>query len=167
MREPDRSERVYQGEVLGVTVEHWGGARREIVERADAVVIVATDAHGRLVLVRQPREAARAELVELPAGAIEGDDEPLETARRELCEETGLRGGSWRAGPIVYSTPGFCRERMHFFLADGLEEGEPDPDAGERIEVLRWSRREAAERLGSVEDAKTLAGMLLYLDGRM
>lgn len=166
MREPERSERLYEGDVLAVTVEHWDGAQREIVERADAVAIVATDAAGRLVLVRQLREAARRELVELPAGTIDGDESPLETAKRELREETGLRGGSWRAGPVVYATPGFCRERMHLFFADGVEEGPADPDSGERIEVLRWSGAEVEERLGEIEDAKTLAGMLLYLRER-
>lgn len=166
MREPERSERPYQGDVLAVTVEHWDGAKREIVERADAVAIVATDGGGRLVLVRQPREAARRELVELPAGTIDGDEHPLETAKRELREETGLHGGTWRAGPVVYTTPGFCRERMHLFVADGVEEGPAEPDSGERIEVVRWSVAEVEERLGEVEDAKTLAGMLLYLRER-
>jgi ADP-ribose pyrophosphatase len=166
VREPDRSERPYEGDVLAVTVEHWDGAKREIVERADAVAIVATDAEDRLVLVCQPREAARRELVELPAGAVEGHEGPLETARRELREETGLHGGVWRAGPAVYSTPGFCRERMHLFFAVGLEEGEADPNTGERIEVLRWDATEVEERLGEIEDAKTLAGMLLYLRER-
>ena len=166
MREPDRSERPYEGDVLAVTVEHWDGAKREIVERADSVAIVAADAEDRLVLVRQPREAARRALIELPAGTIDGGEEPLATARRELREETGLRGGRWRAGQAVYSTPGFCRERMHLFLADDLEEGEADPDSGERIDVLRWSAAEVEERLGEIEDAKTLAGMLLYLRER-
>ena len=166
MLEPDRSELGYEGDVLAVTVEHRGGAKREIVERADSVAIVAADAEDRLVLVRQPREAARRELVELPAGTIDGDEDPLTTARRELLEETGLRGGRWRAGPVVYSTPGFCRERMHLFLAEGTAEGEPDPDAGERIEIVRWPAAEVEQRLGEIEDAKTLAGMLLFLRER-
>jgi ADP-ribose pyrophosphatase len=163
VREPDRSERPYEGDVLAVTVEHWGDAKREIVERADSVAVVATDGEDRLVLVRQPREAARRELVELPAGTIDDDEDPLETAKRELREETGLTGGRWRRGPAVFSTPGFCRERMHLFLAEGLVEGDADPDSGERIEVLRWSAVEVEERLDEIEDAKTLAGMLLYL----
>ena len=166
MREPDRSERPYEGDVLAVTVEHWDGAKREIVERADSVSIVASDGEDRLVLVRQPREAARRELVELPAGTFDDGEGSLATAKRELREETGLHGGRWHTGPAVFSTPGFCRERIHLFLADGLDEGDADPDAGERIEVLRWGPAEVAERLEEVEDAKTLAGMLLYLRER-
>lgn len=166
MREPDRSERPYEGDVLAVTVEHWDGAKREIVERADSVAIVAVDADERLALVRQPREAARRRLIELPAGTMDEGEEPLATAKRELAEETGLHGGRWRRGPVVFATPGFCRERMHFFFADGLEEGDADPDAGEEIEVLRWPRDEAEQRLGEIEDAKTLAGILLFLRER-
>ena len=166
MREPERSERPYVGDVVAVTVEHWDGAKREIVERADAIAIVAVDSEDRLVLVRQPREAARRALVELPAGTIDDGEEPLTTARRELREETGLHGGRWRGGQAVYSTPGFCRERLHLFLADGLVEGDADPDSGERIDVLRWTTAEVEERLAEIEDAKTLAGMLLYLRER-
>ena len=166
MREPDQSERPYEGDVLAVTVEYRDGAKREIVERADSVAVVAIDREGRLVLVRQPREAAGRDLVELPAGTIDPDEDPLETARRELREETGLHGGRWRTGPAVFSTPGFCRERIHLFLADGLEEGGAAPDAGEEIAVLRWSPADVEERLAGIEDGKTLAGMLLYLRER-
>lgn len=163
MAEPDSAERVYEGRVLGVTVEQWPAGEREIVERADAVAIVAVDADGRLVLVRQPREAVRTHLIELPAGVSDEGEEPLATAKRELAEETGLRGGSWRAEPSFFSTPGYSRERVHLFFAEGLEEGEPNPDAGEEIEVVRWSAVEVEARLGELEDSKTLIGALLFL----
>jgi ADP-ribose pyrophosphatase len=164
--EPDSTERVYEGEVLGVTVERWGSAAREIVERRDAVAIVATDAQGRLVLVRQPREATRTTLVEIPAGVMDDGEEPLATAQRELAEETGLRGGRWEAGPRFYSTPGYSRERVHLFFATELEEGTASPDAGEEIEVLRWTREEVEARAGTLEDSKTLVGVLLWLRKR-
>jgi ADP-ribose pyrophosphatase len=161
--EPESAERVYEGRVLGVTVERWPAGEREIVERADAVAIVAVDATGRLVLVRQPREAVRTHVVELPAGVADEGEEPLATARRELAEETGLHGGSWRRGPSFFSTPGYSRERVHLFFAAGLEEGEPAPDDGEEIEVVRWTAAEVDARLDELEDSKTLIGALLFL----
>jgi ADP-ribose pyrophosphatase len=163
---PDAAETVYSGEWLGVTRERWGRRRREIVERADVVAVVAVDCEGCVTLVRQLREAARRPLVELPAGRIEQGEEPLATARRELEEETGLRGGRWRAGPVWWSTPGFCRERVHLFFAEGLERGEPSPADDEQIELVRWPVSAAASHLEELEDAKTLAGLLLYLAWR-
>jgi ADP-ribose pyrophosphatase len=160
---PDGSETVYRGRWLTVTVERWGDRDREIVERPGVVAIVAVDCEGFVTLVRQLREPVRRELLELPAGLIEKGETPLETARRELAEETGLRGGRWRAGPAFFSTPGFCRERVHLFVAEGLERGESAPAGDERIELERWPVEAVAARLGGIEDAKTLAGLTLYL----
>jgi ADP-ribose pyrophosphatase len=164
--EPDEREVVYEGRVLGVSVERWGPARREIVERSPAVAIVATDAAGNLVLVRQLREAVRRVLVELPAGVIDGDEAPLETAQRELAEETGYRGGEWRAGPVYWATPGYSRERVHLFFAEGVEPGEAAGDPDEPVEVELWAGHEIEPRLGEVEDSKTLIGLLLLLRDR-
>jgi ADP-ribose pyrophosphatase len=161
--EPDSSELVYLGEVLGVSVERWGDAQREIVERRAAVTIVATDAAGNVILVRQLREAVQRVLVELPAGVIDGDEEPLETAKRELEEETGYRGGTWTAGPVYYATPGYSRERVHLFHAEGVEPGEPAHDPAEPVEVELWTPGEIEGRLAEVEDSKTLIGLLLHL----
>jgi ADP-ribose pyrophosphatase len=162
---PDESKLVYDGRWLDVTFERWGKREREIVERADVVVVVALDSEGFVTLVRQFREPARAQLLELPAGRIEDGEEPLATAKRELEEETGLRGGRWRAGPVWWSTPGFCRERVHLFVAEELERGEPTPDADEVLEIVRRPVAELEAVVGELEDAKSLAGILLYLHG--
>ena len=160
---PDESKTVYDGDHVQVTLERWGDHDREIVEHPGAVAIVAVDREGRVTLVRQLREPARATLLELPAGTLEEGEEPAATARRELEEETGLRGGAWREAAAFYTAPGFCRERMHLFFAEGVEEGESSPAADEQIEVVRWRLDEVEARLGEIEDAKTLAGLLLYL----
>jgi ADP-ribose pyrophosphatase len=146
-----------------VTVERWGGIEREIVEHPGAVVIVPVDRESCVTLVRQFRAPARRELLELPAGTLEPGEEPLTTARRELAEETGLSGGAWRAGPVFWTTPGFSRERMYLFVAEGVERGKPAPADDESIELVRWPLAEVPRRLGEIEDAKTLAGLLLYL----
>ena len=160
---PDTSKTVYEGKLIGVTLERWGEHEREIVEHPGAVAIVAIDREGMLTLVRQRREAVRTELVELPAGTLEKGEEPLACARRELEEETGLTGGTWRQEAAFYTTPGFCREWMHLFFAEELERGDASPESDEDLEVVRWATAEIAANLGELEDAKTLAGLLLYL----
>ena len=154
---------VYDGKLFDVTIERWGDHEREIVEHPGAVAIVAVDTDGMVALVRQRREAARKELLELPAGTLEEGEQPLDSARRELEEETGLTGGTWRELAAFYTTPGFCRERMHLFAAEGVESGPASPEEDEQLELIRWRVQDVAARLGEIEDAKTLAGLLLYL----
>jgi ADP-ribose pyrophosphatase len=161
--EPDSAERVYVGSLLDLTVERWGENEREIVEHPGAVAIVAVDRDAQVTLVRQLREATRQHLLELPAGTAEEGEEPLETARRELQEECGLTGGEWRELAAFWTTPGFCRERMHLFAAEGVEHGQPSPAPDEELELVRWPIAEIGEHLHEIEDAKTLAGLLLYL----
>ena len=164
--EPDSARRVYEGRLIGLTVEVWGDQEREIVEHPGAVAIVAVDGDGFLTLVRQLREPARKLLLELPAGTAEPGEAPLETARRELQEECGLTGGRWRELAAFWTTPGFCRERMHLFAAEGVVAGEASPAADEELELVRWPVAETADRLHEIDDAKTLAGLLLYLGTR-
>jgi ADP-ribose diphosphatase len=161
--EPDSARRVWEGGLLGLTVELWGGHEREIVEHPGAVAIVAVDGEGYVTLVRQLREATRQRLLELPAGTAEPCEQPLETARRELQEECGLTGGDWSELAAFWTTPGFCRERMHLFAAEGVQRGEAAPAEDEELELVRWRVSEIGERLDEIEDAKTLAGLLLYL----
>jgi ADP-ribose pyrophosphatase len=166
-REPrlETSETVFDGEMLALTVERWDDGEKEIVERADSVAVVAVDPDGAVILVRQFRPPARRWLVELPAGTVHEGEEPLETAKRELAEETGLRGGRWRPGPVFWATPGFCRERIHLFFAEDLDNGDARPDAAEELELVRWTAGEIPSRLGEVEDGKTLAGLLVFVRG--
>jgi ADP-ribose pyrophosphatase len=160
---PDAARTVYDGKLIDVTLERWGEHEREIVEHPGAVAIVGIDREGMLTLVRQRREAVRTELLELPAGTLEQGEEPLACARRELEEETGLAGGTWREVTAFYTTPGFCRERMHLFFAEDLDRGEASPESDEDLEVVRWAKDEISARVAEIQDAKTLAGLLLYL----
>jgi ADP-ribose pyrophosphatase len=161
---PDESRIVYDGKLIDVTLERWGDHDREIVEHPGAVAIVAVDRDDVVTLVRQRREAARKELVELPAGKIDEGEAPLATAKRELEEETGLRGGAWNEVAAFWTTPGFCRERMTLFVAEGVDaDGKQSLDEDEEVELVRWRVDEIESRLAEIEDAKTLVGLLLYL----
>ena len=164
--QPDESRTVYDGKFLDVVVERWGDNEREIVEHPGAVAIVAVDADDRVAFVRQLREPARARLLELPAGTLDPGESPEECARRELREETGLSGGSWAPLARFWTTPGFCRELMHVFVAEGVEAGEATPADDEELELVRVSAPELDRRVDELEDGKTLAGVLLYLRRR-
>lgn len=166
--EPDSTETVYRGALIEVVVERWTGPDRvrEIVEPPNAVAVVAVDEEGYVALVRQLREAVRAEVLELPAGGLEPGETLLECAKRELAEETGLTGGEWRHAGGFFTTPGFCRERMELFFAEGVRRGEPTPVADEQFEHVRVQVGELGELLPQIEDGKTLAGLALYLQER-
>jgi ADP-ribose pyrophosphatase len=143
------------------SVERRDGS--EVVVHGPSVAIVAVDADDHVTLVRQERAPAGGALLELPAGGLEDGESPLQAARRELREETGLHGGDWREAASFFTTPGFCDERMHLFVATGLEQGEPEAEGSEQIELVRVPVGDVPELLEHVEDAKTLVGLLLLL----
>ena len=166
MSDGAQRRRVYDGKQVDVVVEEWDGREREIVVHPGSAAIVAVDRDGCVTLVRQLREPARKDLIELPAGTLEPNEEPLATAQRELAEEVGLHGGHWRELAVFYTTPGFCNERMHVFVAEDVERGEAKPEADERLQIVRWRVEELAQRLRELEDAKTIAGLSLFLASR-
>lgn len=163
MSSPENTRTVYDGKQFDVVVETWEDRQREIVQHPGATAIVAIDSDGYVTLVRQLREPARKQLLELPAGTLEDGEEPLASAQRELREETGLHGGRWSTLGAFYTTPGFCNERMHVFLAEDVEAGKPDLEDDEEVELVRLPVADLAHRIGELEDAKTIAGLLLYL----
>jgi ADP-ribose pyrophosphatase len=149
----------FSGKLIDLVVDDG----MEIVVHGPAVAIVAVDREQRVMLVRQPRPAVGGTVLELPAGGVEEGESPLATAQRELREETGLRGGDWFEAASFFTTPGFCDERIHLFIATGLEDGEPDPEESEDLELVRVPVVELGDLLDEIEDGKTLAGLLLYL----
>jgi 8-oxo-dGTP pyrophosphatase MutT (NUDIX family) len=163
---PDASRRVFEGRRISVDVEQWGGHEREIVRHPGAVAIVAVDRDGCVTLVRQPREPVRKRLLELPAGTCEPGEEPLDTAKRELEEEAGLTAEDWRLAATFFTTPGFTDELMRVYFAEGIEPTQQRPDYDEEIDLVRVPVSELEAMLPDLEDAKTLAGLLLYLRAR-
>ena len=144
-------------------VERSDGHRttREVVEHPGAVAIVAWDGE-RLAMVRQWRHATGQVLLEIPAGTLEPDEPPAETARRELAEEVRLAARHWTEGPRFYTAPGFCDELMHLFLATDLREdrsGEADADEVLDPAWLTLPEALAAIERGEIRDAKTIVGV--------
>jgi ADP-ribose pyrophosphatase len=155
---------VFEGSQFDVIVEERDGEEREYVDHPGSVGVLAI-AGGAVVLVRQYRDPAGREIYELPAGSLDDGEDPLAAAQRELKEETGFRGGRWSKLAGFYVTPGICNEFTHVYLAEDVEAGEAEPEEGEEIEVVRWPLDEVPGRLGELEDATTIAALLLYLRG--
>jgi ADP-ribose pyrophosphatase len=135
--------------------------RLQMVDHNGAVAIAAIDDNGALLLVRQYRHAAGAWMLELPAGRLEPDEEPLDAAQRELEEETGYSARSWEVLRTFYPAPGFCSEYMTVFLAHGLElvENRRAHDEDEELDVVTLTPKQVLE--GDVVDAKTLLAAAL------
>jgi ADP-ribose pyrophosphatase len=127
--------------------------------------MLAVDAEDRILWIRQHRWAAGRELLELPAGTLEHDEAPEACARRELAEETGFAAASWQKLGGFYSAPGFCDEYLHAFAASGLtpQHAEGDEDEDITLEPLTLDETMARVEAGDVEDAKSLATLMLYL----
>lgn len=161
-----RSERVYQGRLVGLRVEDvelpsGRQTRREIVEHGDVVAVVAVDSERNVLLVRQYRKAVDDVLTEIPAGNVEPGEAPLETAHRELREETGYAAGRWESWGGFFTSPGFCTEYVHLYYASELTPDELDADFDEAIEVVKIPLGEVPQIVSEVRDAKTAAGLLL------
>ncbi len=167
------SQPIYQGRVIKLRVDEIEVAsgrnvRREVIDHPGAVVIVPVDGEGRFLWVKQHRYAAGRDLLELPAGTLEAGEEPEACARRELAEETGFAAAAWRRLGGFFSAPGFCTEYLHAFLATDLTPKSAEGDEDEELEVVPLSLDESLDRIdaGEVEDAKSIASILLYLRKR-
>jgi ADP-ribose pyrophosphatase len=141
-----------------------GEAEREVVEAADAVVVLPLLEGGRVILIRNRRFAVKQRLWELPAGTVEAGEDLAACAKRELQEETGYAAARIEPMTSFWPTPGFCTEKLHAFTATGLETGEQDLDETEDIEVAVKPMREVLDmvRDGAIEDAKTIAALLYF-----
>ncbi len=158
---------IFEGRLLTLhadTVVTASGARatREIVDHPGAVGIVAIDAEGRVVLVRQWRHAVGRALWEIPAGTLANGEDPEAAARRELAEETGFTARSWvrlGSGPVA---PGYSGEILHMFGARDLTAGEPHTDPDEKVVARLFDAEEIRSLIAKDgADMKTCAGLWL------
>ncbi len=167
-----QSTEVYKGRVFSV---HRDRVRLpngvitplDILHHQGAVVIVPVDADGHLVMIRQYRHAARRDLLEFPAGGLEPGEDPAACALRELREEIGMGATSIEPLGGFFLAPGYSTEYLHVFRASGLYPAPLSGDEDELIETVTFSSPEALKMAasGEIEDAKTLASLLLIHQG--
>ena len=143
---------------------HLREAARVVVIHKGAAAIVPVDAQGMVTLVRQHRVALDTFTWEIPAGKLDSvSEDPLDCAKRELEEETGLRAANWRRLSHVITTPGFCTEQISIYLATELSQHEAHADQDEFLRLQKMPLDEAVNRVmaGEFRDAKTCLGLLM------
>lgn len=135
---------------------------RDLVRHPGASAVVALTETGKIVLVRQYRTAIDRVTVEIPAGKLDPGEDPIDCARRELLEETGFKAARLRHLTTIATTPGFCDEVIHIYMATGLtfEGANPDDDEFVNVDLVPLSELIDAVLDGRIEDAKTVVGAL-------
>ena len=163
------SELVYQGKVFSVKrhrAEEHGGIRvlRDVIHHPGSAVILPLFRNRRILMIRQYRLAVGAVIWELPAGTIDRGETPIQTARRELAEETGYRSSHWRKLHSFFPSPGLMAERMHLYLAQDIRPGTASPEGDEQISAHSFSLAELLRliRAGKIIDAKSLVALLYW-----
>ena len=163
------SELVFSGRAVRLrvdTVETADGrtSTREIVEHAACIAVVAVDSDDNILLVRQFRKPLEKEILEIPAGGIDNGEDAETAVIREMQEETGFRPRRLERLGGFYSSPGFSTEYLGLYLATELEAGRLYAEDTAGIEVIRVPVNRIPEliAIGKIEDAKTIAGLLLY-----
>lgn len=167
------SREIYSGRIIKVRVDtvslpDGNQSFREVVEHAGAVAVVALDDDNNLVMVRQYRKPLDRVLLEIPAGTMEKDEDPLLCAQRELEEETGYLASRWKKVLSYYSAPGFTDEHLHIYLAQELSLGQTNPDPDEFMEMVRVPLEEAYRLIftGQIADGKSIIGIQFAIGNR-
>jgi len=163
-----KSENAYQGRAFNVRRDHLltpngNTVKYDIIEHIGSVSIVPVDENGLMYFVRQYRHAAEIDLLELPAGTLEPGEPPEEAAFREIREEIGMAAKNLKEIGSFYLAPGYSTELMHVFLATDLTHDPLDPDADEYLSVEKLPIAAALQlaESGQMQDAKSLAALLL------
>lgn len=157
----------YEGLIVNVRLDkvampNGAVTLREVVEHPGGVTVIPVDEQGYVYCVRQYRYPMGEELLETPAGKLETGEDPLECAKRELSEETGISAKEYISLGKMYPSPGFCRETLYAYLATDLEYGEAHPDENELLNVEKVHIDELHRMImtGELVDAKTVIAVM-------
>jgi 8-oxo-dGTP pyrophosphatase MutT (NUDIX family) len=167
---PENQTVHFRGRVITVTTDevvlpNGHRATLEVVQHPGGAAVVAIDSKRQVCLLRQYRYVADGWIWELPAGKLEPNEPPLETAKRELIEEAGVSANQWESLGTVLSSPGVFAEVLHLFYATQLEPSAAAHEHSEVIEVHWIPFAEAYEWAmnGQIRDAKSIIALARVL----
>lgn len=159
---------IHKGRILDfrlekITLPNGATITLDIVRHPGAAAVVAVDAHREVTLINQFRHAAGGFIWEIPAGTLNPGEEPETCARRELREEAGLDADEWLRLGSILTSPGFCDEVIHLYLARGLRQGAQQLDHDEILSLKRVPFTHALRMIrdGEIQDAKSIAALHL------
>ncbi len=163
-------ELVYQGAIVDfykdtIQVPNGNVVKWDFIKHQGAAAVLPVREDGKLIMVRQYRNALDRYTLELPAGGLNGPDEPTkEAAARELTEETGYDAEQLELLISIYTTVAFCNEKIDIYLARGLKPGKQHLDEDEYINVEAYNVEELCEMIYTcrIQDSKTVAAILAY-----
>lgn len=150
-----------------IQVPNGNVVKWDFIKHKGAAAVVPVDEAGRLIMVKQYRNALDRYTLEIPAGGLNGQTEPtMEAAARELAEETGYTAEHMELLLTIRTTVAFCNEKIDIYLARGLKAGEQHLDEDEYVRVGAYTVEELTEKIyaGEIEDSKTVAAILAYKD---
>lgn len=160
-------DNVYEGKILSLRVEtvempDKKYSKREIVDHVKGVGIIAFDGEDSIYLVRQYRKAIDEFTLEIPAGLVEVNEKPIETAKRELQEEIGYKPLDIEYLFDMHASPGFTNDKLSFFLAKNLEESKLELDEDEFLEKKSYKIEDVYNMVinGEITDAKTIIAVM-------
>ena len=160
----DENKLLHKGRLIELHAERvdfpqGGHTFFDIVKHPGGAVIAAINENGELCLVKQWRHAVDEFIWEMPAGCLEPDEPPIETAKRELEEEAGVTAADWTDHGRIVISPGFSNEVLYLFEARGIRAGQTNLDDAEQLEAhwLPMDKVESMIQSGEIVDAKTLA----------
>ena len=161
------TQEMYKGKVFTITrddVELSNGYKtiREVVHHNGGVVIVS-EINGKILMVRQFRYPTKEVLYELPAGKLDNEgEEILDAAKRELEEETGHIAQNWESLGFIWTTPGFCSEKLYLFKASNLTPTHQHLDEGEVLDYIAIDKEEVFKMVkdGRINDSKTISTLM-------
>ena len=166
---PD-SKRIYEGRIINLRVDKVtvvsGTSTREIVEHNGGSVIAAVTDDNKIIMVKQFRKPMESPILEVPAGKLDGDEDPADAALRELSEETGYTAGKLEKLTEFYPSVGYTTEVLHIYLATDLKPGACHPDENEVLEVMEMDLEEVYRMVmdGKIHDGKTIAAVMMARD---